>query len=245
MQEHGLFGSLPKQTETKNTITQPPPPQKKTQKREGPPCCISNNNPLFLVNVMFLCKLHLLLAIAVLCRKHSFWHSFCVSQIMTPLFETHSNNPFLEGGVRFWELPKFTVLPIFVVFLYSKNPESGQNNYVHRKSPFFNRALLNRGERNGGYATFVWQAAARTRATQMTHMPSLRPLSLWCRNEGSIRHQRVICMSQRKNVLPIKVPPIKKCPIQDHQKQLIFSSFLKNPFWQNPPFFPPPQSPFF
>ena len=33
------------------------------------------------------------------------------------------------------------------------------------------------GERNGGYATFVWQERARTRATQMTHMPFVKPLS--------------------------------------------------------------------
>ena len=40
------------------------------------------------------------------------------------------------------------------------------------------RALLNGGERNGGYATFVWQERAQTRATQMTQIPSLKPLSL-------------------------------------------------------------------
>ena len=38
------------------------------------------------------------------------------------------------------------------------------------------RALFNGGEGNGGYATFVWQERAQTRATQMTHMPSLKPL---------------------------------------------------------------------
>ena len=38
------------------------------------------------------------------------------------------------------------------------------------------RALLNGGERNGGYATFVWQERAQTLATQMTQIPSLKPL---------------------------------------------------------------------
>ena len=39
------------------------------------------------------------------------------------------------------------------------------------------KALLNGVERNGGDATFVWQERAQTRATQMTKMPPLKPLT--------------------------------------------------------------------
>ena len=46
-----------------------------------------------------------------------------------------------------------------------------------------NRALLNGGERNGGYATFVWQERAQTLATQMTPIPSLKPLCLLYQNQ--------------------------------------------------------------
>ena len=35
-------------------------------------------------------------------------------------------------------------------------------------------------------ATFVWQERAHTRATQMTHMPSLKPLSLLCQHRGEL-----------------------------------------------------------
>ena len=70
------------------------------------------------------------------------------------------------------------------------------------------RALLNGGERNRGYAAFVWQERAQTRATQMTNMPPLKPLCLLCQNQSSLRHQCVICLSQRKNVTPIQVAPI-------------------------------------
>ena len=78
-----------------------------------------------------------------------------------------------------------------------------------KKDPICGRVRhsLTGGGRNGGYATFVWQERAQTRATQMTHMPSLKPLCLLCYNQGSLRHQRVICFSQRKNIPPIKVPP--------------------------------------
>ena len=64
------------------------------------------------------------------------------------------------------------------------------------------RALPNGGERNGGYATFVWQERAQTRATQMTHAPSLKPLCLLCQNQGSFRHRRVICLSHRNKRTP-------------------------------------------
>ena len=82
--------------------------------------------------------------------------------------------------------------------------------------------FLTGGERNGGYATFVWQALAHTRATQMTHMASLKPLSLLCQNEGSLRHQRVMCVSQRKNVPPIKVPPFKSARCLNDSKYFCF-----------------------
>ena len=77
-------------------------------------------------------------------------------------------------------------------------------------TPF--RALLNGGERNGGYATFVWQERAQTRATQMTQIPSLKPS----------RHRRVIRLSQRKNVPPIyRSPPFKSArPLRTSQPLL-------------------------
>ena len=34
--------------------------------------------------------------------------------------------------------------------------------------------------------------------TRMTHMTSLKPLSLRCQNQGSLRHRRVICLPQKK-----------------------------------------------
>ena len=72
---------------------------------------------------------------------------------------------------------------------------------------FFRWALLNGGEQNGGYATFVWQERAQTHATQMTHMPSLKPVCLLSENQGSLRHRRVICLPQLKNVPPNLGPP--------------------------------------
>ena len=47
-------------------------------------------------------------------------HSFCVSQMLTPIFYAHFINPFGEGGCIFGTVPnlsKFTILPICVVFL--------------------------------------------------------------------------------------------------------------------------------
>ena len=58
--------------------------------------------------------------------------------------------------------------------------------------------------------TFTWQECAHTHARQMTHMPSLKvlkPLSLLCENEGSLRHRRVICSSQRKTYPPPHLGP--------------------------------------
>ena len=63
--------------------------------------------------------------------------------------------------------------------------------------------FLTGGERNGGYATFMWHERAQTRATQMTQIPSLKPLCLLYQNQGSSRHRRVIRLPQRKNVHPI------------------------------------------
>ena len=82
--------------------------------------------------------------------------------------------------------------------------ELDQKRQLEPSEAFPNRVLLlNGGERNGGYATFVWQERAQTRATQMTHMRCLKPLRLLCHNEGSLRHRRVICLSQKGNVAPI------------------------------------------
>ena len=80
--------------------------------------------------------------------------------------------------------------------------------------PVIFQALPNGGEWNGGYATFVWQERAQTRATQMTHAPSLKPLCLLCQNQGSFRHRRVICLSHRKKRTPhLKGPPFKSARI--------------------------------
>ena len=46
------------------------------------------------------------------------------------------------------------------------------------------RAPLHGGQRNGGHATFVWQQRAQTRATQMSRMPSLKPVCLLCQKQG-------------------------------------------------------------
>ena len=67
--------------------------------------------------------------------------------------------------------------------------------------------FLTGGGRNGGYATSARQECAQKRATQMTHMPSLKPLCLLCQNQGSLRHRRVICLSQRRKSTPPLVPP--------------------------------------
>ena len=67
----------------------------------------------------------------------------CVSQIVTPLFDIHSNTPFLEGeGCIFLEITKihsFTVtFTCFssAVFCFCfdnpRNPENGQDRYVRR-----------------------------------------------------------------------------------------------------------------
>ena len=69
------------------------------------------------------------------------------------------------------------------------------------KNSLVGHFLTGGGERNGGHATFVWQERVHTCATQTTHMPSLKPLSLLCQNQGSLRHRRVNC--HRKNLRPI------------------------------------------
>ena len=76
-------------------------------------------------------------------------------------------------------------------YLGTQPPPPKQNDH---------RVLLNGGARNGarGYAAFVWQKHAQTRATQMTHMPSLKPLCLLYQNQGSLRHRRITCLAQRK-----------------------------------------------
>ena len=56
----------------------------------------------------------------------------------------------------------------------------------------------------------VARACADVRHTNDTHMPSLKPLCLLCQtNQGSLRHQRVICFSQRKTYPPLRSPPLK------------------------------------
>ena len=66
------------------------------------------------------------------------------------------------------------------------------------------RHFLTGGNRTWGFATVVWQERVHTRVPEMAHMPALKPLCLLCQNPGSLRHRRVICLSQRKHVPPIK-----------------------------------------
>ena len=69
-------------------------------------------------------------------------------------------------------------------------------------------ALLNRGGvpgvtgRGGGGESgmCVARACAHAQVTQMTHLASLNPLCFLRKNQGSLRHWRVVCLSQRKNV---------------------------------------------
>ena len=82
--------------------------------------------------------------------------------------------------------------------------------------------------RNGtGGARHLSGKSARTSAPQMTHthtthtthththtrMPSLKLPSLLCQNQGSLRHRRIICLSQReKTYPPFGSPPHFKVP---------------------------------
>ena len=61
----------------------------------------------------------------------------------------------------------------------------------------------------------MWQERAQIRATQMTHMPSLKPLCLlYQSNQGSLRHRCVFCLSPKKKEkrTPHLVPPHLKVP---------------------------------
>ena len=75
-------------------------------------------------------------------------------------------------------------LCISKAFRYQKRRNSAIQNRTPGKCGtfyFWDRGhFLTGGDGTGGYAIFVWQERARTRATQMTHMPSLKPLSLLC-----------------------------------------------------------------
>ena len=55
----------------------------------------------------------------------------------------------------------------------------------------------------------MWQESVRTRATQMTRMPSLKLLSSLFQNQRSLRHRCVIGSSPRKKVPPpcMSLPP--------------------------------------
>ena len=119
LQENGLSWLFAK---NRNRKTKPPPPPKE-QKREGlkTPSCTLNNNPLFLVNVLFLCKLHFmqLLCLAennikiVFSAEHGF---LCITDSDTLLIHIPTT-PFLgRRGCIFWKLPQFTVVPMSVVF---------------------------------------------------------------------------------------------------------------------------------
>ena len=68
----------------------------------------------------------------------------------------------------------------------------------------------------------MWQERAQTRATQMTHMPSLKPLCLLCKNQDSLRHRRVICWSERKRT-PHLGPPILKVPDPENPRESLIS----------------------
>ena len=78
-----------------------------------------------------------------------------------------------------------------------------ENFVVIAQAPRHIGHLLKKGNGNEGKATSVWQERARTCVTQMTHMPSLKPLRLLCRNLGSLHHLCATCLSRRKK----KVPP--------------------------------------
>ena len=68
------------------------------------------------------------------------------------------------------------------------------------------RALLNGGgDGTGGNATFVWQARAHTHVTQMTHMPSLKPLCLLCQNLCWLRHRRLFSEGRKWGVRSVVV----------------------------------------
>ena len=68
------------------------------------------------------------------------------------------------------------------------------------KSPLLVSGTSQRGGNGTGGMRHLCGKRLRTRAP---HMPSLKPLSLLCQNEGSMRHQRVICVSQRKIIDPL------------------------------------------
>ena len=80
------------------------------------------------------------------------------------------------------------------------------------------RALLNGGDIEQGVCDIcVARACARACVTQMTHIPSLKPLCLLCQNQGALRHRHVVCLSQSKNAAPIVVPSCKSarsCPFR-------------------------------
>ena len=105
------------------------------------------------------------------------------------------------------------------------------NLYENEMALDWNRALLNRGGggQNGGHATFVWQERAQTRATQMTHMPSLKPL--FCCIE--IKARCVIGASfacHREKCTPhlgpphLKVPDLKQCRTLASFRSVLLSS---------------------
>ena len=119
LQEAGLFWLFARKQKPKRQ--KPKPPSKKGEGLKIPFCILQQPTifgkitapmqltPFFLQLLCF--------AERTIKRVFSAKHSFCVSQIVTPLLDTHSNNPlFGRRGSFFWTLPKFTVLPSFVVF---------------------------------------------------------------------------------------------------------------------------------
>ena len=114
LQNNGLFGLVAQ--EYRN-----PKDQTKTKKGEGlkTPFCL-NNNRLILVNVR-LCNLHPFF-FTENNRKSAFSKTqfFCITDSNSP-FDTHSNNPRFGRRHAFLEVPRFTILPIFVVFLVVLN----------------------------------------------------------------------------------------------------------------------------
>ena len=101
--------------EQNNTLTphnQPFKTKHATQQSTKQHLYISNNSPLFLVHFLFLCNLHPFSESAVFCCKHfkimfSAKHSASASQIVTPLFYTHSNN-LLFGRGELTQIHTFT-----------------------------------------------------------------------------------------------------------------------------------------
>ena len=115
----------------------------------------------------------------------------------SPEFSPNFSTNFRALFARKRRPPKFTKNPRHFSI---PNPQQIRES-IHN---FFGHFLTGEGERNGGYATFVWQERAQARATQMTHMSSLKPLSFFF-----VSKSRLIASSARHLLVTEKKrPPI-------------------------------------